>query len=349
MNDHQAFVHVQCRAGQIASPDKMCRTILEQFDLVATKQHPRADRKRLDHQRIRDHDRVIISLRLEEIIDRRIMRMVTVADDFSVHFAKAQGRADKARLAMMELCHSVVYVRHASCPVCDRICRLFIRSAGMSLACHDILRNKIVKQIVIAVMLAGHRHNLDHIMTCFLVAFELFHIGRDTVLFRLRSLIHLIQIRSFEMNSKDLGAFIAFLSHFRHIGDRLGQNLFALRDRCRKQARDPFLHDIFCPVAQPFRCRVICIPSICPVRMDIDKSRNDPLVAVILVHIFCSIRIKSRDLFVIHFDLSFHPHVQHPDFSALNYHKVMPPSSCLLYHEAEKKALATTSAFRSFP
>ena len=177
-----------------------------------------------------------------------------------------------------------------------------------------------MQQLEAFIMLRRHRHDLDETVGRLLITLELLHIRCDAILLRLCALIYLIQIRSFKMDTEDLCTLISLFYDLSNIGDRFGQHLFALCDGRRKDAGHSFFRNVLHPVAQSFFLCVIGIKSISAMGMDVDESRNDTLVAVVLVCRSGTIRQDLLDLAFFHFHLRLKPLPQDPDSLALNNH-----------------------------
>ena len=121
------------------------------------------------------------------------------------------------------------------------------------------------------------------------------------------------------MDTEDLCTLISLFYDLSDIRGRFGQHLFALCDGRRKDCRSLLLPGTFFhPVAQSFFLCVIGIKSISAMGMDVDESRNDTLVAVVLVCRSGTIRQDLLDLAFFHFHLRLKPLPQDPDSLALN-------------------------------
>ena len=148
-------------------------------------------------------------------------------------------------------------------------------------------------------MLTGHCHDLDQAVRCRKIPLELLYIRRYTVLLRLGALIFLIQIRSLKVDTQNLRSFygrrggLLYPGGFGHVLKSLGQDLFGLGDRRRQYTCHTLADNVLQPVPQPLFLRIICIKTICPVCVYINKTRNDTPLTEILVCRMFSIRIDS--------------------------------------------------------
>ena len=175
--------------------------------------------------------------------------MVAVADDLSVHGADPIGGAYQAVIPVLERRHAVVNVRHGARAVSVSHNGLLIGGGGMSDADYDAVFSQITGEGEIFVSLRGHCDVFDLSLCSLLIVLELLNGWLHDILFRLRSLVYHIEVRSLKVNAEDLGALIAVLHNLRHIGDGVRQNFFALGDRGGQKACHTLGYDIFCPVA----------------------------------------------------------------------------------------------------
>ena len=213
--------------------------------------------------------------------------------------------------------HAVVYMCHAHRAIGDSHQRLLIRRAGMSHADYYTVLAAVFCQSKFRIVLRSHRDIFDHAMCGFLIHFKLFY-GRFCNRFRgLCTLVFHIQIRSFEMDPQNLCTLVAFFHNLCDICNRFGQNLRHLSYGCRKNRGNAFFRNPSHPVAQTFRLAVVGIESISTMRMHVNKTGNNPLIAVIHICSLCPKRIYIYDFSIGHFQLSGNKLSCQPNSSAL--------------------------------
>ena len=160
----------------------------------------------------------------------------------------------------------------------------------------------------------------DKALCCLLIFFKLLHGCRRNGLRRLRSLVLHVQERSLKMNAQDFRSFVALLHHGCHIGHGLGEHIRHLgygsgQDGCYTLLRYP-LH----PVAESLRPAVVCIKIICSVCVDVNETRHDSLIPVILIRRSRTIPMDTADDPILNLHLGCHELSCYPDSLTLNPH-----------------------------
>ena len=178
----------------------------------------------------------------------------------------------------------------------------------------------------VLIMLRCQRDIADVAAGRFLVVLELLDGGFDDVLVRLCALVLHVQIRTLEVDAKDLGTVVAALHDTGNVGNGIGQDLNALGDGGSQKAGHALRNDMFCPVTQTFLVCIVGVKLIGTVAVDVHKAGDDTLVTVIVIYILCPIGENADDLTIFDLNSSRHKLISDPYFFTLNYHLNCPPS-----------------------
>ena len=147
--------------------------------------------------------------------------MVAIADAFRIGVMASKRCTNRAIGTMGQTGHAVIGVGETLGTIGQCQHRCFISGIGVADGDTDVGRCAIPGQREILVMFRCQSDDLDQVASRFLILLEFFHRTLDDVFFRLGTLVFDIEVRTFEVDTDDLGAFRIFLLDFRNLGNRL--------------------------------------------------------------------------------------------------------------------------------
>ena len=252
--------------------------------------------------------------------------MAAIADDLTVHGADAVCCTYQTVCAVVEGCHTIIDMGHGACAIGISHDSLLVGSGTMTDADNDTLRSQVAGQFKVIVLFGSQRNIADMAVCGFLIVLELLHAGLCNKLLRLCALVLHVQIRTLEVDAKDLGTVVAALHDTGNVGNGIGQNLNALGDSGSQKAGHALRNDMLCPVTQTFLVCIVGVKLIGTVAVDVHKAGDDTLVTVIVIYILCPIGENADDLTIFDLNSSRHKLISDPYFFTLNYHLNCPPS-----------------------
>ena len=271
-------------------------------------------------KRIRNHNCMVPALNRIIIIKRSQMRMAPITNDLAINIPHPERSSNQPRIPMMIRCHAIIHMGHRGSPIGNPHKRLLISRRRVSHTHHHTSILTISRQIKINIMLRRKRNIFNQPLSRFLILFKLLNRGSRDCFRRLGSLILHIQIRPFKMNSKNLCPFISAFHHSCHISNRLCQHIRHLGHSSRKDGSHSLFRYPSHPFPQSFRFPIVGIITISSMGMNINKSRNNPIIPVILISRHLTIFKDCLNLFTFHLKLCRDELSSNPNPSALYYH-----------------------------
>ena len=304
----------------------MCAAVRVDHDLVAAEDVLAAHGGALCHQRIGDHDRIVGTLAHKVVVQSSRGGMATIADDLTVHGADAVCCTHQTVCAVVEGCHTIIDMGHGACAIGISHDCLLVGGSTVTDADNDTLRSQVAGQFKVIVLFGSQRNIADVTVCSFLIVLELLYAGLCNELLRLCALVLHVQIRTLEVDAKDLGTVVAALHDTGNVGNGIGQNLNALGDGGSQKAGHTLRNDMLRPVTQTFFVCVVGVKLIGTVAVDVHKAGDDTLVTVIVIYILCPIGENADDLTLFDLDSSRYKLICDPYFFTLDYHLNCPPS-----------------------
>ena len=250
--------------------------------------------------------------------------MVAVADNLPVNVTHPEGRSHQPRLSVMEGRHAVEHMGHGGGPVGDSHEGLFIGCRRVAHADDDAVGRAVPGQSEILIMLRRQGNVTDKSLCRLLIPLKLLHIRHRNGLRRLCPLVFHVKIGPLKMDAQDFRPLVSCFRHSGHICHCFFKHIRQLGHCGRQYRSNALLGNPLHPHAKPICVTVVGVKAVGPVGVNVNKTGQNPVVAVVNICLFFTIRGDFQYFSSGYFQLRRHELPRNPDFLSLNPHTASP-------------------------